>query len=210
MTKRLSCIDFRIESLLRPCEQTLEIDIFGNMDATGNEIELSGLPTLPNKRADISLLEAECKKQKPNLVSRVHHKWRKILKRDVAEITKDDPSHRVTYLGNVVTTWAKGEGCLDRPASALWKNHVEGRGSIKMDVRIAASGLKAYTREHGLTEYWSNRLTWCGVPTDYPKFFCWIYRYIYYYVVYICIDLTFPRFMPSQSVFIALRSSEFY
>jgi len=113
---------------------------------------------------------------RPNLMSMVHHKWKKMWKRDSAEITPNDPSYKTIYLGNVVTTWAKGEGCLDRPASALWKNHCQGRGSIKMVISVAPSGLKAQTREHGLTEYWANRLTWCGVPPDYPKLFCWIYR----------------------------------
>lgn len=37
-------------------------------------------------------------------------------------------------------------------------------------------GLKAFTREHGLTEYWANRITFCDADPDYPKVFCWIYR----------------------------------
>ncbi len=119
-----------------------------------------------------------------NLMTLVQHKWRKMWKRDSADITPMDPTHKVVYLGNVVTTWAKGEGCLERPSSALWRNHCQGRGSIKMALTVSPSGLKAQTREHGLTEYWANRLTWCGVPSDYPKLFCWIYRYwnqcIYY------------------------------
>ncbi|ODN05785.1 Protein FAM43A [Orchesella cincta] len=112
-----------------------------------------------------------------NLMMLVQHKWRKMWKRDSADITPIDPTHKVVYLGNVVTTWAKGEGCLERPASALWRNHCQGRGSIKMALTVSPSGLKAQTREHGLTEYWANRLTWCGVPSDYPKLFCWIYRH---------------------------------
>ena len=68
-------------------------------------------------------------------------------------------------------------GCLERPASALWRNHSSGRGSIKMTVSVTPTGLKAQTAEHGLTEYVPNRLTWTGVPLDYPKLFCWIYRY---------------------------------
>lgn len=111
-----------------------------------------------------------------NLMTLVQHKWRKMWKRDSAEITPVDPTHKVIYLGNVVTTWAKGDGCLERPSSALWRNHCQGRGSIKMALTVSPSGLKAQTREHGLTEYWANRLTWCGVPSDYPKLFCWIYR----------------------------------
>jgi hypothetical protein len=44
-------------------------------------------------------------------------------------------------------------------------------------VTISASGLKAVTKEHGLTEYWANRITFCTADPNYPKVFCWIYRY---------------------------------
>jgi hypothetical protein len=112
------------------------------------------------------------------LLPSLHSKLRKLILRSAsADITLQDPVVKAIYLGNLVTTWAKGDGCLDRPASALWKNHVQGRGSIRMTVVVTPGGLKAETREHGLTEYWNNRLTWCGVPVDFPKLFCWIYRH---------------------------------
>ena len=116
---------------------------------------------------------------------------RRILKRDSLDITERDPTLKVIYLGNVVTTWAKSEGCLERPASALWRNHSNGRGSIKMVISVTPSGLKAQTAEHGLTEYWANRLTWTGVPADYPKLFCWIYRWDYFFF-YKFISTHFP------------------
>lgn len=46
-----------------------------------------------------------------------------------------------------------------------------------MRVRVCPSGLKATTRQHGLTEYWSHRITHCSAPQNYPRVFCWIYRH---------------------------------
>ena len=45
-----------------------------------------------------------------------------------------------------------------------------------MKVTVCPSGLKAVTKEHGLTEYWANRITYCTADPEYPKVFCWIYR----------------------------------
>ena len=42
---------------------------------------------------------------------------------------------------------------------------------------ICGSGLNAVTREHGLTEYWAHRVTFCCAPPAYPKVFCWVYRH---------------------------------
>lgn len=46
-----------------------------------------------------------------------------------------------------------------------------------MRVVVCASGLKATTRQHGLTEYWANRITHCCAPKNFPRVFCWIYRH---------------------------------
>jgi Phosphotyrosine interaction domain (PTB/PID) len=46
-----------------------------------------------------------------------------------------------------------------------------------MRLKVCPSGLKATTRQHGLTEYWSHRITFCLAPKSYPKIFCWIYRH---------------------------------
>lgn len=46
-----------------------------------------------------------------------------------------------------------------------------------MKLTITAQGLKAVTKEHGLTEYWAHRITFCAIDPNYPKVFCWIYRY---------------------------------
>ncbi|CRK92565.1 CLUMA_CG006115, isoform A [Clunio marinus] len=46
-----------------------------------------------------------------------------------------------------------------------------------MRLEVCPSGLKATTRQHGLTEYWSHRISFCSAPQSYPKIFCWIYRH---------------------------------
>lgn len=93
-------------------------------------------------------------------------------------ITDYDPVYKVTYLGNVLTCYAKGDGCVDKPLATLWKNYNSNlKHAIRMKLTICNSGLKAVTREHGLTEYWANRVTYCICHPQYPKVFCWIYRH---------------------------------
>ncbi|XP_053205672.1 protein FAM43A-like [Panonychus citri] len=94
-------------------------------------------------------------------------------------ITDYDPVYKVIYLGNVLTLWAKGDGAIDKPLSTLWKNYCSNvKHDIFMKLTICNSGLKAITREHGLTEYWSNRITYAATHPDHPKVFCWIYRHV--------------------------------
>ena len=70
-----------------------------------------------------------------------------------------------------------GDGCVDKPLSTLWRNHISSdKADILMKVTIVGSGLRAVTKEHGLTEYWANRITYCTAHPSYPRVFCWIYR----------------------------------
>lgn len=102
----------------------------------------------------------------------------KFWKKRSANISEYDPTFRVVYLGNVLTGWAKGDGCVDKPLATLWKNHsTTDKPNIMMKVTVCASGLKAVTKEHGLTEYWAHRITFCEAEPSYPKVFCWIYRH---------------------------------
>lgn len=93
-------------------------------------------------------------------------------------ITEYDPTYKVVYLGNVLTPWAKGEGCVDKPLATLWKNYCTNvKQDIHMKLTVCNSGLKAVTKEHGLTEYWASRITHCTSVPTHPKIFCWIYRH---------------------------------
>ncbi|XP_068157499.1 uncharacterized protein [Drosophila tropicalis] len=95
------------------------------------------------------------------------------------EISTPDPEFKVSYLGNVLTGWAKaGEGCVEKQLNTLWRNYTQhSKPDVIMRIKVCASGLKATTRQHGLTEYWSNRITYCCAPKNYPRVFCWIYRH---------------------------------
>lgn len=99
-------------------------------------------------------------------------------KRRSLTISDSDPIYKVIYLGNVLTLWAKGEDAIDKPLATLWKNYCSNvKHDIYMKLTICNSGLKAITREHGLTEYWANRITYAGTHPSHPKVFCWIYRH---------------------------------
>ncbi|XP_060518802.1 uncharacterized protein LOC132697371 [Cylas formicarius] len=95
-----------------------------------------------------------------------------------ATISRPDPTYRVAYLGNVVTGWAKGEGCVEKPLATLWRNYTQSsRPDVRMQLTVSGGGLKATTKDHGLTEYWANRLTTCAAPAQFPRIFCWVYRH---------------------------------
>ncbi|XP_067615163.1 serine-rich adhesin for platelets [Eurosta solidaginis] len=94
------------------------------------------------------------------------------------EISTPDPEYKVSYLGNVLTGWAKGEGCVEKQLNTLWRNYTQNnKPDMIMRIKVCASGLKATTRQHGLTEYWANRITHCCAPKNYPRIFCWVYRH---------------------------------
>lgn len=93
-------------------------------------------------------------------------------------ITEYDPCYKVAYLGNVITGWAKGDGCVEKPLCTLWKNYnSSSKPDVQMKLTVTQSGLKAVTKQHGLTEYWSHRVTYCAAPAAFPKVFCWVYRH---------------------------------
>ncbi|PRD29068.1 UNVERIFIED_CONTAM: Protein FAM43A [Trichonephila clavipes] len=114
----------------------------------------------------------------PFTPANMKNKWSKLWNKRSVTITEYDPTYKVTYLGNVITQYAKGDGCVDKPLATLWKNYCANvKHEITMKLTISNSGLKATTKEHGLTEYWANRITFCAAPPQYPKVFCWIYRH---------------------------------
>ncbi|XP_022116168.2 uncharacterized protein LOC110994010 [Pieris rapae] len=93
-------------------------------------------------------------------------------------ISEPDPVYKVAYLGNVLTGWARGEGCIEKPLATLWRNYQQStKPDVVMKLSVTNSGLKGITKEHGLTEYWSHRITYCTSPPHYPKLFCWVYRH---------------------------------
>lgn len=71
-----------------------------------------------------------------------------------------------------------GDNCFEKPLATLWRNYTQNhKTDVIMRIKVCPSGLKATTRQHGLTEYWSHRITHCNAPKNYPRIFCWIYRH---------------------------------
>ncbi|KAL8625063.1 hypothetical protein ACOMHN_012072 [Nucella lapillus] len=99
--------------------------------------------------------------------------WRKNL-----HISEQDPSYKVRYLGNVQTSMMKGEGCVDKPVGTIWNNYMRSpHPGLEMKLVLTGSGLKAYTKEQGLTEYRAHRISYCIAHPNYPKLFIWVYRH---------------------------------
>ncbi|XP_067127748.1 protein FAM43A-like [Centruroides vittatus] len=111
--------------------------------------------------------------------SGIKQKMHRFWNRWTLNVTEYDPCFKVQYLGNVLTVWAKGEGCVDRPLAILWDNYLSNnqQENVSMKISVCNSGLKAVTKEHGETEYWAYRITFCGTHSSYPRVFCWIYRH---------------------------------
>lgn len=71
-----------------------------------------------------------------------------------------------------------GELCVEKPLCSLWKNYTcNQKPDVHMKLTVTQSGLKAFTKEHGLTEYWSHRVTYCLASPQFPRIFCWVYRH---------------------------------
>lgn len=67
---------------------------------------------------------------------------------------------------------------MDKPLATLWRNYTQiNKPDVAMRILVCPSGLKVTTRQHGLTEYWANRICYCSAPKNYPRVFCWIYRH---------------------------------
>ena len=99
--------------------------------------------------------------------------WKKNL-----QISEQDPSYKVRYLGNVLTSMMKGDGCVDKPVGVIWNNYLRSPyPGLEMKLVLTGSGLKGYTKEQGLTEYRAHRISYCIAHPSYPKLFVWVYRH---------------------------------
>ena len=103
----------------------------------------------------------------------------KAWKKQKLVLSDVEPSYRVKYLGNVQTGFMRGDGCVDKPTSVLWNNYAKNGQSVGLDMTltICGSGMKALTREQGLTEYRAHRISYCIAHPKYPRLFVWVYRH---------------------------------
>uniref|UniRef100_A0A915KIV6 PID domain-containing protein n=1 Tax=Romanomermis culicivorax TaxID=13658 RepID=A0A915KIV6_ROMCU len=84
-------------------------------------------------------------------------------------INEPDPEYQVIYLGNVLTPIAKNE--LDKPLALIWRTYSSHtRPDLPMALKVTAAGLKARTKQQGLTEYWAHRIL-AVISQKYPPKF---------------------------------------
>lgn len=99
--------------------------------------------------------------------------WKKNL-----AISEKEPTFKVRYLGNVQTAMMKGDGCVDKPVTIIWNNYTRSsHPGLEMKLTITSSGLSAYTKEQGITEYRAHRISYCIAHPKYPRLFVWVYRH---------------------------------
>ena len=101
-------------------------------------------------------------------------------KRKKFEINKADVEYKVHYLGNVMTSIMKGDGCVDKAVNILWDNHLKNKGKcgIKMNLALTQGGLKVETETSGLTEYYGHRIHYIIAHQLHPKLFVWVYQHV--------------------------------
>jgi len=101
-------------------------------------------------------------------------------KRKKFEINTGDVEHKVHYLGNVMTSIMKGDGCVDKAVNILWDNHLKNKGKtgIKMNLSLTQGGLKVETESSGITEYYGHRIHYIIAHPLHPKLFVWVYQHV--------------------------------
>lgn len=101
-------------------------------------------------------------------------------KRKKFEINTADLEYKVHYLGNVMTSIMKGDGCVDKAVNILWDNHLrnKGRTGIKMNLALTQGGLKVETDPSGVTEYYGHRIHYIIAHPLHSKLFVWVYQHV--------------------------------
>lgn len=91
------------------------------------------------------------------------------------ELNPDNPTYKVSYLGNIATGSARpqrqsfhGVDEVLKALNRLWAAHLMRSNRIGMQLTVCNDGLKVMTDQYGLVEYWAHRITFCGV--HFPRF----------------------------------------
>lgn len=96
-------------------------------------------------------------------------------------ITSDDPTYTVLYLGNSTTIQSKGEGCTDVAIRKIWNKSEMGKNGTKMRLTISAEGIRMVHSDEKSKKpghmYLLHRITYCVADPMLPKIFAWIYRH---------------------------------
>lgn len=102
-------------------------------------------------------------------------------KRKKVNITSEDPTYTVMYLGNATTIQSKGEGCTDVAVSKIWNKSDMGKNGTRMRLTVSSQGVRmVHTDEKSRRPghlYLLHRITYCVADPRLPRVFAWIYRH---------------------------------
>jgi hypothetical protein len=101
-------------------------------------------------------------------------------KRKTFDLNNADMTYKVHYLGNVMTSIMKGDGCVDKAMRILWDNHLKynGQAGLKMKFTITQGGLRVNTKTSGTTDYYGHRIHYLTSHPLHPKLFVWVYQHV--------------------------------
>uniref|UniRef100_UPI00398F14A5 protein FAM43B n=1 Tax=Pristiophorus japonicus TaxID=55135 RepID=UPI00398F14A5 len=101
-------------------------------------------------------------------------------KRQKVQLTREDPSYTVWYLGNAVTFSAKGDGCTDEAVGKIWAKCEQGSAGTKMQLSIGPHGVRMSQTDrskHSGHLYLLHRITYCVADRNRARIFAWVYRH---------------------------------
>ncbi|XP_029109777.1 protein FAM43A [Scleropages formosus] len=102
-------------------------------------------------------------------------------RRKKVQITGEDPTYTVLYLGNATTIQSKGDGCTDAAVSKIWSRSDMARSGTKMKLTVSAQGIRMVHADDKARRpghlYLLHRITYCVADPRLPRVFAWIYRH---------------------------------
>eukprot|EP00062_Callorhinchus_milii_P012832 gi/632960309/ref/XP_007896119.1/ PREDICTED: protein FAM43B [Callorhinchus milii] len=102
-------------------------------------------------------------------------------KRQKVQLTREDPTYTVWYLGSAVTLSAKGDGCTDEVVGKIWARSECGGSSNKMRLTVGPHGIRMSQVEERSKKnghmYLLSRITYCGADSRHPRILAWVYRH---------------------------------
>jgi hypothetical protein len=96
------------------------------------------------------------------------------------DLNNANVTYKAHYLGNVMTSIMKGEGCVDKAIKVLWDNHLKygGQAGLQMKFTITQGGIRVNTKTSGTTDYYGHRIHYVVSHPLHPKLFVWVYQHV--------------------------------
>ncbi|OCT73457.1 protein FAM43B [Xenopus laevis] len=99
-------------------------------------------------------------------------------KRQTVELTREEPSDKVRYLGSAVTLRAQGEGCTAEAVGQIWERSGGGSRGPRVKLSVSSEGIRVFPgKGKTANTYLLHRITHCCTDSAHPRLLCWVYRH---------------------------------